>query len=141
MSAGSPSSNPYTGMSALPEIRIKKISSVASTTAPVTIDYKIVVTNNKGAGDLFKGILTDTLRNPLGAISHAGQLLSESSSLAREDRRLTSIIEEHSHRVNHIIENVMNLSKRKQTEPVTLELGSWLTEFKREYHSHHNLTN
>ena len=53
------------------------------------------------------------IRNPLGAISHAGQLLSESSSLAQEDRRLTTIIEEHSHRVNHIIENVMNLSKRK----------------------------
>ncbi len=32
------------------------------------------------------------IRNPVGAMSHAGQLLAESPSLADEDRRLTDII-------------------------------------------------
>jgi len=79
------------------------------------------------------------IRNPLGAISHAGQLLSESLSLDREDRRLTAIIEQHSQRVNHIIENILNLSKRKQAKPVRLELGNWLKDFKHEYEIHHKL--
>ena len=79
------------------------------------------------------------IRNPLGAISHAGQLLSESISLAQEDKRLTTIIEQHSQRVNQIIENILNLSKRKQAEPVILELGNWLKEFKYEYEVHHKL--
>ena len=81
------------------------------------------------------------IRNPLGAISHAGQLLSESTSLVQEDKRLTSIIEEHSQRVNQIIENIMNLSRREQADPVTLELGGWLNEFKSEFETRHKLEN
>ena len=79
------------------------------------------------------------VRNPLGAISHAGQLLSESANLEKEDKRLTDIIEQHSQRVNQIIENIMNLSRREQAAPVQIELGDWLTEFKSEFESHHNL--
>lgn len=79
------------------------------------------------------------IRNPLGAISHAGQLLSESASLTREEKRLTAIISEHSHRVNQIIENIQNLSRRKQPDPELLELDGWLRDFKREFESHHKL--
>lgn len=81
------------------------------------------------------------IRNPLGAISHAGQLLSESTSLVQEDQRLTAIIEDHSQRVNQIIENIMSLSRREQADPVTLELGAWLNDFKSEYETRHNLKN
>lgn len=66
------------------------------------------------------------IRNPLAAISHAGQLLSESDSLPGEDRRLTAIIEEHSHRVNRIIENVLSISRRNRVLPVITELNEWL---------------
>ncbi|MDX1813085.1 MAG: histidine kinase dimerization/phospho-acceptor domain-containing protein, partial [Gammaproteobacteria bacterium] len=46
------------------------------------------------------------IRNPLGAISHADQLLSESPNLNSSDKRLTEIIHTHTERVNSIIENV-----------------------------------
>ena len=52
------------------------------------------------------------IRNPLGAISHAGQLLSECSDLKPQDKRLTEIILTHSERVNRIIEDILQLSKR-----------------------------
>jgi len=53
------------------------------------------------------------IRNPLGAISHAAQLLQESESIGANDKDLCDMITKHSHRVNGIIENVMNLSQRK----------------------------
>ena len=69
------------------------------------------------------------IRNPLGAISHAGQLLSESSNLDRSDQRLTEMIRENSIRMNAIIENVLQLSRREPAEPQILNLSSWLNEF------------
>lgn len=79
------------------------------------------------------------VRNPLGAISHAGQLLSESKSLDQEDKRLTAIIEEHSQRVNNIIENIMSISRRQQSEPVSIELHKWLNDFIAEFATDHGL--
>lgn len=73
------------------------------------------------------------VRNPLGAISHASQLLAESTALDKADLRLTEIISAHSVRVNQIIENVLQLSRRKATEIETLELAQWLSEFEQEY--------
>lgn len=45
-----------------------KTSSVATAKAPAAVDYKVVVTNNKNAGAAFRGLLTDTLYNPKGAV-------------------------------------------------------------------------
>ena len=69
------------------------------------------------------------IRNPLGAISHAGQLLSESNNLDGSEQRLTEMIRENSIRMNVIIENVLQLSRRKPAEPKILALHSWLHEF------------
>ncbi len=73
------------------------------------------------------------VRNPLGAISHASQLLQESPSLDKADSRLTEIIQTHSVRVNQIIENVLQLSRRQATQVETLELAEWLPDFVLEY--------
>jgi len=73
------------------------------------------------------------VRNPLGAISHASQLLAEAEGLDKADLRLTEIIGTHSKRVNQIIENVLQLSRRRPTEAETLDLGVWLTTFEEEY--------
>ena len=43
--------------------------------------------------------LAHEIRNPLGAISHAGQLLAESDNLDKNDKRLTQIISDHSQRL------------------------------------------
>ena len=73
------------------------------------------------------------IRNPLGAISHAAQLLAESDKLDQGDKRLTEIICNHSKRVNTIIENVLQLSRRSASHPQDLALTDWLTEFRKEF--------
>lgn len=69
------------------------------------------------------------IRNPLGAISHAAQLLQESEELNGADRRLTQIVQDHSKRMNRVIENVLQLSRRQQTEPQRLDLKPCLERF------------
>lgn len=73
------------------------------------------------------------VRNPLGAISHAAQLLTESSTVAGADKRLGEIIQNHSRRVNHIIENILQLSRRKAAVAEPVHLSEWLENFVHEY--------
>ena len=73
------------------------------------------------------------IRNPVGAMSHAGQLLAESPNMGTEDRRLTDIIRKNSERVSTIINNVLQLSRRESTKPTRLMLGDWLEDFLAEF--------
>ncbi|MEX0900993.1 MAG: ATP-binding protein [Gammaproteobacteria bacterium] len=79
------------------------------------------------------------IRNPLGAVSHASQLLAEADHLDDEERRLTEIIRTQTGRVNTIIETVLQLSRRQQTRPELLELPPWLTDFVDEFSREHAL--
>lgn len=79
-------------------------------------------------GRLTAGIAHE-VRNPLGAISHAGELLGESTSIENHDRRLVQIIVEQSRRMNAIIENVMQLGRRDRARPVMIPLQQWLAKF------------
>ena len=69
------------------------------------------------------------IRNPLGAISHAAQLLGESENLDKADARLCEIIQNHSVRMNDVIENVLQLSCRRAAEPRNIILDDWLRDF------------
>ena len=73
------------------------------------------------------------IRNPVGAMSHAAQLLGESPGLNEDDVRLTEIIRTHSSRVSHIIENVLQLSRRESSRPERLDVRSWLQDFADEF--------
>ena len=73
------------------------------------------------------------IRNPLGALSHAAQLLIESEHIHPQDRRLTEIIQQHSKRMNKVIETVLELSRRRQSEPQLVDLTLWLAQFIRDY--------
>jgi two-component system sensor histidine kinase PilS (NtrC family) len=73
------------------------------------------------------------IRNPVGAMSHAGQLLRESPELSADDRHLTDIIEKNAVRVSHIIENVLQLSRRETTRQKRIELAPWLGSFLQEF--------
>jgi two-component system sensor histidine kinase PilS (NtrC family) len=73
------------------------------------------------------------IRNPVGAMSHAGQLLRESPSLTDDDRHLTEIIEKNGVRVSHIIENVLQLSRRDTTKQERFDVARWLQGFVGEY--------
>ncbi len=69
------------------------------------------------------------IRNPLGAISHAAQLLTESEVLSKANQRLTQIIISNSLRTDSIINSVLNLSRRKHPKQISLHLKPWLDEF------------
>lgn len=69
------------------------------------------------------------IRNPLGAISHAGQLLSEAPNLQPQDVRLTQIIQNHSRRVNRIIEDILKLSRRNPLQKQRIALDLWLPAY------------
>ena len=73
------------------------------------------------------------IRNPVGAMSHAAQLLGEVDGLTDDDRRLTDIIRTHSSRVSHIIDNVLQLSRRESGAPERFHIRPWLEDFAREF--------
>jgi two-component system sensor histidine kinase PilS (NtrC family) len=74
------------------------------------------------------------IRNPLGALTNAAQLLGETMDTDNtEEKRLVKIIEEQSKRMNVIVQNVTQLSRRDRINPVQLELDSWLEDFLRQY--------
>jgi two-component system sensor histidine kinase PilS (NtrC family) len=73
------------------------------------------------------------IRNPVGAMSHAAQLLAEAPGLPQESHRLTEIITRNGHRVSDIVESVMSMSRRGESRPEQLELGAWLAGFREEF--------
>lgn len=73
------------------------------------------------------------IRNPVGAMSHAAQLLAEGDSLSPPERRLTQIICNNAERVSTIIQNVMQLSRRDETRAERMPLGEWLGDFVTEF--------
>ncbi len=79
------------------------------------------------------------IRNPLAAISYSAQLLEESEALPETDRRLVEIILSHCTRVNGIIENILNLSRRERSRPEEVDLAPWVRAFVDEYRNTHNM--
>jgi two-component system sensor histidine kinase PilS (NtrC family) len=73
------------------------------------------------------------IRNPIGAMSHAGQLLAESAHLSGEDKRLTEIICSNAARVSDIINNVLRLSRREEPRLERLALRGWIEDFRDEF--------
>ena len=73
------------------------------------------------------------IRNPLGAISHAAQLLSEAEDLSKGDQRLSEIIQNHCLRMNGVIENVLQMSRSKVADPKPILLGEWVEKFLKEF--------
>lgn len=78
------------------------------------------------------------IRNPLGAISHASQLLQESTDLNKGDARLAEIIHQHCVRMNKVIENVLQLSRRKAVQPELFNMRDWLASFIEDFKSTQN---
>jgi two-component system sensor histidine kinase PilS (NtrC family) len=93
---------------------------------------KIQQSKLAGLGRLSASIAHE-IRNPVGAMSHAAQLLAESNSLSNEDKRLTEIIRTNGDRVRQIIENVMSMARRENSRPERLVLATWLAAFREEF--------
>ncbi len=79
------------------------------------------------------------IRNPLGALSHAAQLLGESDALPKADRRMIEIIRNHTVRMNDIVENVLKLSRREPARIERVEITGWLRQQAEEFRAQHDL--
>jgi two-component system sensor histidine kinase PilS (NtrC family) len=73
------------------------------------------------------------IRNPLGAIANASQLLEENEHLKAPDRRLVDIIRNQCRRLNTVVESVLQLSRRQAAEQAHLDLDEWLEQFIRDW--------
>jgi two-component system sensor histidine kinase PilS (NtrC family) len=96
------------------------------------IDERVQQTKLAALGRLSASIAHE-IRNPVGAMSHAAQLLAESPNLASEDQRLTQIIRSNADRVSGIIDNVQRLARREQARIERLSLSEWSEQFQEEF--------
>lgn len=81
----------------------------------------------------FSASIAHEIRNPLGAISHAAQLLAESVQLDEQDKQLSDIIQKHCLRMNRVIESVLKLSRRQNVKQSQFLLDEWLNKFLGEF--------
>ena len=96
------------------------------------LDDRIHQTRLAALGRLSASIAHE-IRNPVGAISHAAQLLGEDAKLSESNHRMTDIIRTNAERVSTIIGNVQQLARRETTRPERMPLGEWLTDFVQEF--------
>ncbi len=66
------------------------------------------------------------IRNPLAAISTAAELLVDSPDLKEQDKQICEIIVNQTNRANHIIEDILEMSRRKTAKPESLPLHQYL---------------
>ena len=87
------------------------------------------------------GSIAHEVRNPLGAISHASQMLAEEGEVSASIKKFTDIISRHSDRVNLIVDSILQLSRQNAPDFQKLHLNLWLKQFSREYSNAHAGTN
>lgn len=75
------------------------------------------------------------IRNPLAAISHAGQLLAEDAQDPLH-KRLTGIVRENTQRLARLVDDVLRVARREAPLGDEIDLGAfvrdWLAEFERD---------
>ncbi len=72
------------------------------------------------------------IRNPLSAISQAGQLLEQTID-NEQDKQMLGIVRSQVARINQLIENVLTTAKRKNAQPIHIRLAPWLDELLQRY--------
>ena len=80
------------------------------------------------------------IRNPLGAISHAVQLIQESDTLDSKDAELLTIAKRHTSRINRIVEDVLQLSNRQQVRKEQISVDELIVNFATRFKSEHELS-
>ncbi len=79
------------------------------------------------------------IRNPLGAISHAVQLIEESPTLDPKDAELLLIAKRHTGRINRIIEDVLQLSHQQKVRSEVVSVDALVENFAQRFASEHAL--
>lgn len=81
----------------------------------------------------FSASIAHELRNPLGIVSHAVQLMGDDGHLSEEDNRLKQLIMNNCNRMNTVIQNVLSVSRRQQAKTERIELTGFLKQFKHDF--------
>lgn len=89
----------------------------------------------------FTSSMAHELRNPLGAISHASQLMSESKNLSQIEEKLLTIIDKNCAKMNVFIKNILQLSRKEKVKAKQLKLIDEIKSFKDEYNQLNKLKN
>ncbi len=76
--------------------------------------------------------LAHEIRNPLGAISHAAQILNEESRDPLTDK-LARIINDNTARLENMVKEVLELNRRDRVHRKDIRLGDWLAGFLDEF--------
>lgn len=76
------------------------------------------------------------VRNPLSAISHAASLLGEEIAEPRQ-RRLLNIVADNVERLNRMIEDILNLSRKAHTQDEPLLLAPFMHDLLEEFKENH----
>jgi len=69
------------------------------------------------------------IRNPLSAINHATELLQEEPGKDATQARLLQIIHDNTHRLDRMVQDVLQLNRRDRATPEMLRLGATLRQF------------
>lgn len=68
--------------------------------------------------------LAHEIRNPLGSISGAVEMLRESTALGTEDKQLCAIIARETTRLNNLVTDMVDLSKPRKPKRETVDVGA-----------------
>ena len=69
------------------------------------------------------------IRNPLSAINHATELLQEEPGKDATQARLLQIIHDNTHRLDRMVQDVLQLNRRDRSTPEVLDLDATLRQF------------
>lgn len=126
------------------ELRFLQLTDASTQSSLIQIDdaadinHRIQATKLSALGRLSASIAHE-IRNPLGAISHAAQLLRESEELQKSDQRLVEIINDQVARMNAVIGNVLSIYRRDPPTPTEMALPDWIADLLQEFRTQHKL--
>lgn len=128
-----------TGTSVLPQVHaIGRVGALLALEDLTYLNEQMHELKLQAMGRLTASIAHE-IRNPLSAIRHATQLLSEAPALGPEERRLNQIALDQVERLNRVIGNILTLSRPQSDHGVPMELNSWLENFVEEFASRHHI--
>jgi two-component system, NtrC family, sensor histidine kinase PilS len=126
-----------------PQQEFRLRARFARPASPIADEFVIFMEDVRGVEDRAQqlklaamGRLTASIaheiRNPLAAISHAGQLIGEDASDPAL-KRLSAIVSENTQRLNRLVEDVLRVARREPPLGDTLEVADFVRRFLAEF--------
>ncbi len=140
LNTGLPNTRPFRQAEHLPDVIAnfshlqgnRAIDTLISLEDSTQVSQRLHQIKLAALGRMTAGIAHE-VRNPLASISHAAQLLQESTTAGPSEQRLGQIIHDNTKRANRIITNILDLSRRNHPKPEDLTLRPWLNAFVQEF--------